>query len=86
MNQKDQTEERFTFLSKGTGREIPIRDVSDDDLKELLQQNLPGLRAAREELIKSCQKLAQMERVVGVLEFEIERRAKTLLIVPKLDS
>jgi hypothetical protein len=79
-------EELFTFESRSTGNEIPVRDVEDSDLEQNLVTNRQKLMQARGDVVEHLKRISQYERVVGVLEFELERRRKTLLVVPKLNG
>lgn len=84
-NAQPAQEELVTFRSQDTGNQIPLRDLEEQDLQQMLAEHTAGRLEARQELSNWIFELAKRERIVGVLEFELERRNKALLLVPALN-
>jgi hypothetical protein len=78
--------EVFIVNEPDLGRTFPIREATDQQLAKHLQINQAAQAQTRNQVLVLLNQYTEITRGVAIIEYEIDRRARTLSIVRDLSE
>jgi len=75
---------RFTMVDPATGKARAIKDMTDAELARHLHNATQEMQAIQQQHFQATQNLVSLNALLGLLNYEQDRRRTALAIVPSL--